>query len=119
MDPLRVKCLDLARTTEDPMLQQIRKVLRQKYEFPREKEGDFGIPCVFSDEPLMPPQELTYDQGKGFRCVCPKAENDFHTCEKRNVILGTASFTTGTFGFTMASQVIQFLSRIEKTEQEF
>ena len=101
LDPGKIRCLDMANTAEDPMLQQVRKVLRQKYNFPR--KGDFDIPCIYSDEPMMTPIELHYDQGKGFRCVCPKRENEFHCCEKRNIIYGSASFLTGSFGFLRSS----------------
>lgn len=110
LDPQKIRCVDLAETAEDPMLQQVRKVLRQKYAFPREKEGGFGVDCVFSEEPMQAPIELHYDQGKGFRCVCPKGQNDFHSCEKRNIIYGSASFLTGSFGFSMAALVVRRLT---------
>lgn len=107
MDPTRVRLVDLAQTTVDPMAQQVRKILRQKYAFPEEK--NFGIPCVFSDEVPMDPQTLTYDKGMGFKCVCPQKQNDLHSCEHRNVIYGTASFVTGTFGLVAASAVVRDL----------
>lgn len=109
LDPLRIRCVDMAETAEDPMLQQVRKTLRQRHDFPR--EGAFGIPCVFSDEPMREPIDLHYDQGKGFRCVCPQGQNNFHSCEKRNIIYGSASFLTGSFGFAMAAHVIQQLTQ--------
>lgn len=105
LDPMRLRLADLAETVEDPLLQQCRKTLRTKFEFPR--EGMFGIPCVFSDEPMMEPQDLHYDQGKGFRCVCPQSKNDFHSCERRNIIYGSASFLTGSFGLAMASHIVK------------
>lgn len=112
LDPLKMRLLDMAETSEDPMLQQCRKVLRQKYDFPR--EGVFGIPCVFSEEAMQAPIDLHYDQGKGFRCVCPQSENDFHSCEKRNIIYGSASFLTGSFGFMMAAHVIKQLAHVSE-----
>jgi tRNA A37 threonylcarbamoyladenosine dehydratase len=105
LDPDKIRCVDMATTAEDPMLQQVRKVLRQRYDFPR--EGAFGIPCVYSEEPMRPPQELHYDQGKGFRCVCPQGKNDYHSCEKRNIIYGSASFLTGSFGLRMAAHIVK------------
>lgn len=110
LDPQRIRLSDLAATSEDPMLQQVRKVLRQKYGFPREGRGDFEMACVYSDEPMMEPLDLHYDQGKGFRCVCPQGKNEFHSCEKRNIIYGSASFLTGSFGFSMASHVVRQLT---------
>ncbi|MEN0058122.1 MAG: tRNA threonylcarbamoyladenosine dehydratase [Bdellovibrio sp.] len=103
MDPLRIKKADLADTYADPMAAQVRKMLRQKYDFPQKK---FGIPCIFSDEIPLQPEELHYDQGKGFKCVCPQGQNNLHNCDSRNVIWGTASFVTGAFGLAMASHVV-------------
>lgn len=108
MDPTRVKLTDLAETSMDPMAAQVRKILRTKYDFPDGVIGkSFGIPCVFSDEAPMEPVVLNYDKGQGFKCVCPQGQNNLHSCEHRNVIYGTASFVTGTFGFTMASWVVK------------
>jgi tRNA A37 threonylcarbamoyladenosine dehydratase len=105
LDPLSVRLTDLADTHSDPLAHQVRKVLRQQYDFPR--EGAFGVPCVFSDEEYTMPEELKYDQGEGFKCVCPQGQNNLHSCEKRSIIYGTASFVTGTFGLVMASWVVK------------
>lgn len=105
MDPTRIKIVDMADTYVDPMAHQMRKILRQKYDFPEKK---FGIPCVFSDELPIEPVDLHYDNGQGFKCVCPQgSRNNLHGCDQRNVIWGTASFVTGAFGLTMASWVVQ------------
>lgn len=105
MDPLSVKLTDLADTHTDPMAHQLRKILRQKYEF--SNKGKFGVPCVFSEEVPMVPEELKYDKGEGFKCVCPQGQNDLHSCDKRRTIYGTASFITGNFGLVMASWVVK------------
>ena len=102
LDPLRIQKADLAATHTCPLAHQLRKILRQKYDFP---EKNFGITCVFSDEPVMMPEELYYDNGQGFKCVCPKT-NDFHGCDNRNMIYGSASFVTGAFGLVMASHIV-------------
>ncbi len=116
MDPLSVRLTDLADTHTDPLAHQIRKILRQKHEFPR--EGKFGIPCVFSDEVPMMPEELKYDNGEGFKCVCPQGQNDVHSCDKRRMIYGNASFVTGNFGLVMASWVVrQVVEPIFKKKQ--
>lgn len=107
LDPTQIKTADLAETTVDPLAHAVRRFLRQKHNFP--SEGNFGIQAVYSTEPVRDPVELTYDQGMGFRCVCPGGKNDFHSCEERNVIYGTASFVTGTFGLTCASLVVRGL----------
>jgi tRNA A37 threonylcarbamoyladenosine dehydratase len=105
LDPSRARIVDLAQTHTDPMAHQVRKILRQKYDFPQ--EGNFGIPCVFSDESPLPSLELLYDKGEGFKCVCPQGQNNLHSCEHRPVIWGNASFVTGAFGLNMASWVVR------------
>lgn len=107
MDPLQVRVCDMAETHTDPLLQQVRKILRAKYGFPA--EGPFGIPAIFSEEAPIEPVELKYDKGQGFKCVCPQGANDFHSCEKRNLIYGTASFVTGNFGLVAASRIVKDL----------
>jgi tRNA A37 threonylcarbamoyladenosine dehydratase len=104
LDPTRIKVADLADTVMDPLAKAIRKMLRAEHGF-RESEI-FNIPAVFSDEPTRQPLELHYDNGKGFRCVCPQGQNEFFSCDNRNVILGNASFVTGAFGLTCASVVV-------------
>ena len=114
MDPLRIKKVDLADTHMDPLAHQVRKILRQKYDFPK---GKFDIPCIFSDEFPIDPVELKYDGGKGFKCVCPQgSQNKLHGCDSRNVIWGTASFVTGAFGLAMASHIVQEIASSVKAE---
>lgn len=107
LDPLQIRLVDLAETHTDPLAHQLRKILRQKHDFPEGRH--FGIPCVFSEEEPMMPVDLHYDKGMGFKCVCPQNAGKPHSCEHRNVIYGTASFVTGTFGLTMASWVVREL----------
>ena len=107
IDPTRVQVADLAETQIDPLAQAVRKILRQKYDFPL--TGAFGVRAVFTDERPRLPEELHYDGDLGFHCVCPGGKNDHHSCEERAVIYGTASFVTGTFGLTCASVVVREL----------
>ena len=105
IDPTQIAVADLARTKVDPLAAAVRKILRSKYGFP--SRGEFGIPSVYTNEPAAEPRELTYDEGKGFRCVCPGGKNEFHSCEDRSVIYGTAGFVTGAFGLNLAALVVQ------------
>lgn len=107
LDPTRLEIADLALTEVDPLAKAIRRILRQQYGFP--EKGSFGIPTVFSREEPIAPEELTYDGGKGFRCVCPKGQNDLNSCDQKNVILGNASFVTGAFGLACASVAVRDL----------
>lgn len=108
LDPLRVKVRDLAETEVDPLARAIRRILREKYAFP--EKGPYGIQTVYSDEPPTKPEELHYDGGKGFRCVCPNGDNEYFQCDNRNLILGNAGFVTGTFGMVAASLVVRALT---------
>jgi tRNA threonylcarbamoyladenosine dehydratase len=108
MDPTRLQIADLAETKLDPLADAVRRTLRQKYDFP--PRGAFGVPAVFSLEPPAEPQDLHYDGGEGFRCVCPGGKNEFHSCEERRVIYGTAAFVTGAFGLACASVAVRALA---------
>ena len=108
LDPTALCIGDLADTRIDPLAQEVRKILRQKYAFPG--SGPFGIPAVYSTEHPRAPIELHYDEGTGFRCVCPGGKNEFHSCDERRLIYGTASFVTGSFGLCCASVVVRALT---------
>lgn len=108
MDPLKVTRTDLAQTHTDPLAHQLRKTLRSKYQFPA--DGAWGIPAIYSIEVPRAPEKLKYDTGEGFQCVCPQGQNNFHSCERRNVIHGTASFVTAQFGLLQAATVVQSIS---------
>lgn len=107
LDPTAVAVADLADTYNDPLAASVRKILRQRYEFPL--QGRFGVAAVFSSERPSPPEVLAYDADHGFDCVCPNGENDHHTCDDRNVVWGSASFVTGTVGLVAASVVVRAL----------
>ena len=108
MDPTAIRVVDLAETKLDPLADAVRRTLRQKYDFP--PKGPFGIPAVYSIEAPLEPEELHYDGGEGFRCVCPGGKNEFHSCEERRLIYGTAGFVTGTFGLACAGVVVRALA---------
>lgn len=106
MDPTQIQISDLSKTEIDPMLVVIRRVLRQEYNFPKGKE-DFDIPCIWSPEVPTKPVDLDYDNGQGFKCVCPQGQNGFNSCDNRLQINGSASFVTGAFGLTAASWIVR------------
>lgn len=110
IDPTAVETADLAKTKVDPLARDVRKILRTQYGFPTGKKK-FGITAVYSTEEPAQPLELTYDNGEGFRCVCPGGSNGMHSCEHRSVIYGTAGFVTGTFGLVCASVVVRALTQ--------
>jgi tRNA threonylcarbamoyladenosine dehydratase len=91
-NPTAVQVADLAKTTHDALLQQVRKRLRDEHGFPRDPKVLFGVPCVYSTEPVMPPSE-----GCAGRITC---DNGY----------GTASFVTGAFGLVAASCVVSWIA---------
>lgn len=107
VDPTRVEVADLARTYDDPLLSHVRKKLRVRFGFPRGKKK-FGIPCVFSTEPVILPSTCSEEpdpaldpddvlDGEPLRLNCEGG-------------LGAVSFVTGTFGFLAAARVVNDLA---------
>ena len=99
VDPSRVQLADLARTINDPLLLQVRKRLRQKYNFPRLKRMKFGIDCIFTDEFPVYPQidgsvSCEREAGEDYRLNCDAG-------------FGSATFVTGTMGFRLAAEVVR------------
>ncbi|MFT5432256.1 MAG: tRNA A37 threonylcarbamoyladenosine dehydratase [Myxococcota bacterium] len=109
LDPTMIRVGDLSETRIDPLAREVRRILRQKHGFPGQAEGLFGMQAVYSVEEPTGPSELAYDNGEGFRCVCPQGQNGMHECDRRNRIDGTAGFVTGAFGLACASAVVRGL----------
>jgi tRNA A37 threonylcarbamoyladenosine dehydratase len=87
-DPAAIRVADLAQTSHDALLQQVRKKLRDDHGFARDPKTPFGVPCVFSTEAAIPPSA-----GGAGRVTC---DNGY----------GTASFVTGAMGLVAASRVV-------------
>jgi tRNA threonylcarbamoyladenosine dehydratase len=103
VDPTRIRIADLADAFGCPMARELRKILRTRHGFAA--RGPMGVTVVFSSEKRHWPRELTYDRGKGFRCVCGN-KSDEHSCETRAIIDGTTAYVTGAFGLACASVVV-------------
>ncbi len=54
-DPSRIRLDDLSRTEQDPLLARVRSQLRKEHGFTRDPKKKFGIPVVYSAEPVRPP----------------------------------------------------------------
>jgi tRNA A37 threonylcarbamoyladenosine dehydratase len=102
-DPSLVRTVDLAFTSHDGLLRNLRKELRGQYGFPRDPETPFGVECVFSPEPVV------YPQADG--TVCTKKEGDIKLRLNCDNGYGTASFVTGTFGFVAAARVVEKITK--------
>jgi len=110
MDPTLIRVADLADTQRDPFARALRKILRREHGLDVQPGQPVGVPVVFSTETPREPAPVSYDEGKGFVCVCPNKDNGLHTCEKRARIDGSASFVTGAFGLAAASVVVRTLT---------
>ncbi|OGS12362.1 MAG: hypothetical protein A2234_07725 [Elusimicrobia bacterium RIFOXYA2_FULL_58_8] len=107
LDPTQVRVMDLGRTEIDPLARAVRQILREKYNFP--KKGDFGIQAACTLElPLKPHEALEQTDCKA-GCLCPQGENEFQSCTKKSVVMGTAGFVTGAFGMACAAAAVKHL----------
>jgi tRNA A37 threonylcarbamoyladenosine dehydratase len=98
-DPTALRVADLARTTHDGLLQNVRKLLRAEHQFPRDPKQPFGVPCVYSAEPQV------YPAKDGTVCASP-APGERLRLDCRTGY-GTACFVTGAFGFAAAAEVVK------------
>jgi tRNA A37 threonylcarbamoyladenosine dehydratase len=60
-DPTHIRIDDLSRTIQDALASKLRARLRKEFGFPRDAKMKFGVPCVFSDEPIRRPQTMACD----------------------------------------------------------
>jgi tRNA threonylcarbamoyladenosine dehydratase len=109
MDPTQVQVADVMETYNDPLALFVRKKLRQDYGLALGKKSRLGVQAVFSPEEPVLPSLPHYDEGDGFRCICPGGKEGRADCDHRKRIDGTASFVTGTFGLVAASVVVRAL----------
>lgn len=100
-DPTAIEVIDLALSSHDRLLQQVRTLLRRRHAFPR-GQRPFGVECVVSREPVV------YPAKDGSVCAVRTGESDLRLdCEHG---YGTASFVTGAFGFVAASRIVQAIA---------
>lgn len=92
-DPTRIAITDLARTEQDPLLAKVRSLLRREYGFSRKSKEKFGIPAVYSSEPLRyPEQSCSTESGPaGLSCAG----------------FGSSVCVTAAFGFAAAAHVLR------------
>lgn len=107
LDPTQVRVMDLGQTELDPLARAVRQILRDKYDFPR--KGKFGVDAVCTLEPAQKPHESAALTDCKAGDLCPQGGNDFQSCTKKSVVLGTAGFVTGTFGMVCASAAVRHI----------
>jgi tRNA A37 threonylcarbamoyladenosine dehydratase len=98
IDPTRIGLADLARTLQDPLLAKVRSLLRKEYGFSRDPKKVFGVPAVFSSEPLRyPTSDAT--------CIAPPASGGLNCAG-----FGSSVCITAPFGFFAAGEVLKYLA---------
>lgn len=99
-DPSRIRVSDLSRTEQDPLLAKLRKRMRAEHGFPRNPKRSFGIPAIYSDEPLRYPEaEASCEVPTGLQGLACAG-------------YGSSVVVTASFGLFAASRAIEtILSR--------
>jgi tRNA A37 threonylcarbamoyladenosine dehydratase len=111
VDPGRVEVADLADVHHDRLLMFTRKLLRKYHGFTPRGRKPFGVPAVFSAEPLR----------MGAPCGPEAADREALFGEEGTRLacdgrLGAASFVTGVFGFVAAARVVNDLAAMPDDE---
>ena len=103
LDPTRIKSADLAKTAGDRLLAKVRNSLRRDYGFPRDEKARFGIPCIYSDEPVLRPAELSCD-------IEDNPSSEFKPLVGLNCAgYGSSVCVTASFGMAAAAGLLNLL----------
>ncbi len=108
VDPTQVRVVDLGLTQIDPLARALRQILRSKYGYHR--KGKFGVNTVCSTEIPLEPQDADGVSSCKNGCLCPNGENEFQSCTKKGVVLGTVMFATAAFGMVCASSAVRHIA---------
>jgi tRNA A37 threonylcarbamoyladenosine dehydratase len=104
-DGTQVRTADLAKTSRDRLLAEVRRKLRKEFQFPAEGLP-MGVECVFSAEPPV------FAQPDGSVCE-NRAASEEGTRLNCNGGLGSATFVTGAFGFAAAGIVVRRIAALQ------
>jgi len=101
LDPTRMQVADLAHVKGDKLLAKVRNQLRRNHGFPRaatkgKKPSKFAIDCVFSDEPVIKPNDV---------CESVEAPKSGLNCAG----YGSSVSVTAPFGFAMAQLALNHI----------
>ncbi len=98
-DPGKIAVADLSRTIQDPLLAKVRSLLRKEYGFTRDPKKKFGIPAVYSAEPLRDPETAA-------GCDVPPTPSGLNCAG-----YGSSVCVTAPFGFMAAGEVLRHLAQ--------
>lgn len=97
IDPTQIRVADLTQTVQDPLLARVRSILRREYGFSREGKKKFGVPAVFSTEPLRYPDSTE-------ACEVNQAPSGLNCAG-----FGSSVCVTSVFGMAAAAQAIRVI----------
>ena len=101
-NPMSLRLDDLTQTKYDPLLSRVRKLLRQKYGFPRGQKK-FNVPSVYSiEDPYFPTEDgcVTQDQTSTVKGPMDCASG-----------FGAVTHLTGSIGFLLAHACIEIAKK--------
>lgn len=98
IDPTQIRMTDLSKTVQDPLLAKVRSTLRREYGFPRDTKKNFGIPAIYSTEPLRYPD------------ANPVCENEQGPAGLSCAGFGSSVCVTSAFGMAAAARAIRFIT---------
>lgn len=88
-DPSKVQFADLNRSYNDKLLMVVRNNLKRFHNFPRDKKRSFKVPCIFSPENRIMPEQSCH--ASNLNCATG---------------FGAVTHITGLFGFMASAHVI-------------
>ncbi|WP_029880119.1 tRNA cyclic N6-threonylcarbamoyladenosine(37) synthase TcdA [Simiduia agarivorans] len=101
-DPRQISTLDLAKTTNDPLLAKTRNNLRRLYHFSRNPKRNFSVEAVYSTE------QLKFPTPEGGVCENKSALGESVKLDCSGG-LGAITMVTASFGMVMASRAVEKL----------
>jgi tRNA A37 threonylcarbamoyladenosine dehydratase len=112
LDPTQIRVSDLSLVKGDRLSFWTRTYLRKQHQFA--PPGEYGIPVVHSLEPARKPLRLNFEGAEIDKRESRLLGIKYEAGQLRNLIMGTASFVTSSFGMAAASVVVRRIS--ESTE---
>lgn len=109
IDPTKIRTGDLADSQVDNLARHVRAMLRRRHNFPR--KGAFGIPAVYSTEAVKRPLPIgeSAEDVKHKAAIAKDGATKSLKSDQNNVVMGTATFVTSSFGMACASVVVRSL----------
>ncbi len=101
MDASQIQIADLSKSHNDRLLARVRKKLRNEYGFPKNEKRRFRVPCIFSPENAVYPEQCDIEaEQTSYRLDCSSG-------------YGAATHITGTFGFMAAAHIVKTIATIK------